>query len=331
MELTTLVLPGMFREMNWGILGAGRIASQWTIGMRELEGARIIGVGSSSPERAKHFCKKWVPEAKSLTYSELIHWDEIECVYIAGLHPIHAEHAILAMRAGKHVLVEKPLCMNEEEARRIQRVAQEEGVLCMEAMWIRFLPHHQKVREWVKEGAIGELISIQSSFGYPSQPDPKSRLWDPEKGGGALLDVGIYPVSYLSWMFGRQPAQILSHATQDEGGVDASNMMIFDYGEGQTATAQSSMVTRLETTTQISGSKGSIWLEFPCWWGHRALLRTFDGKEELIEKPYTSTGLQYQVAHFEECLQKGVSESPVMPLTESIEIMKSMDLIRSTW
>ena len=244
---------------------------------------------------------------------------------------MHKDNTIACLRAGKAVLCEKPFAINAGQAREMVSVAQEQGRFLMEAMWSRFLPTLVRAREWLKAGAIGEVHMLQADFGFRTPVDPESRLFDLELGGGALLDVGVYTVSLAHMVFGRPPAKIAALAHIGETGVDEKGVMIFAYDGGELATLTTSVRTCTPHSACIMGSEGMIEMS-PRWWqGQPLILYKGDAESERFAPEVRGNGYNYEAEEVGRCLREGRLGSEIMPLEETVQIMESMDEIRSQW
>lgn len=317
-------------KIRWGILATGGIARKFAEDLKHVPDAEAVAVGSRSRESAEAFAKEFgIPKAYG-SYEELARDPDVDIVYVASLHPGHKEHALLCLREGKAVLNEKPFTVNAAETEELIRTARSLGLFLMEAMWTRYLPAIRKVREWIREGRIGEVRSMNANFGYDGIRDVEGRLLNPHKAGGALLDVGIYPVSFASMIFGRQPEQIASRAFIGETGVDEHNAMLFAYPEGRHATLQSAVQLQLNNFCDIFGTKGRI--HIPNFWMARsATLETNDGEKEHYAYDGERFGYAFEAEEAGRCLKEGLTESPDMPLDETLAIMRTMDEIRRQW
>src|SRR3954451_3323387 len=189
-------------RVRFGIIGTGGIARAFATDLAAVKGAELVAIGSRSQESADRFGEAFDVPHRHPSYEALVADDEVDAVYVATPHPLHAENALATIAHGKHVLVEKPFTMNAEEARRVVAAAREAGVLCLEAMWTRFLPHTVKIRNLLADGALGQVVTVAGDHGQYFAPDPSHRLYAPELGGGALLDLGIYPVSWVHMVLG---------------------------------------------------------------------------------------------------------------------------------
>jgi predicted dehydrogenase len=318
------------KTIRWGILSTGYIVHQFAEGLAVLPDARITAVGSRNRDKAVDFAAKYgIPRSYS-SYEELARDPDIDVVYIGTPHRYHRENTLMCLSAGKAVLCEKPLTVNAAEAESVVRVARERKLFLMEAMWSRFLPAVVKTRQLIQEGVIGEIQIVASDFGFTATFDPASRLYDPELGGGALLDVGIYPVSLASMLLG-PPDRIVSMGQLGATGVDEQTAMIFGYDSGALAMGYATIRCGSYTEATIVGSLGMIRLhaQIGLFRPFRLTLRLSGQQDREIDVPYEGNGYNYEAAEVMRCLRRGETESAVMPLDESVEIMRTMDTIRA--
>jgi predicted dehydrogenase len=255
---------------------------------------------------------------------------QVEIIYVSSPHSCHQDNASLCINAGKAVLCEKPITINCRQAEALIKLAREKNVFLMEAMWTRYLPLYVRLRELLNEGRIGEPRMLHATFGFRREFDPKHRLFNPELGGGALLDIGVYVVSLASMIFG-EASTIGGHAHIGESGVDEQNAIILGYPKGQLASLTSSITAHTPQDASIVGTEGHIHIPGPFWKGQRMVVRMLDGSEETIECTTTGNGYNYEAVHAGECLRHGLLESPIMTLTESFSIMDTLDELRNQW
>ncbi|MCI4670164.1 MAG: Gfo/Idh/MocA family oxidoreductase [Bacteroidia bacterium] len=316
---------------NWGIMACGHIASRFAEGLASTGKEFIKAVASRSENKAKAFAAKFDIKKAYGDYQSLANDPEIDIVYIASPHPMHHENALLCLRNGKHVLCEKPLTVNAKQAKELIDTAREKQLFLMEAIWTRFLPVMVQVRSWLTDGIIGEPRLIRAGFNFrANELDPNSRLFNPSLGGGALLDVGIYPIMFASMVFGDSPTEIQSLASKAPTGVDYQSAYLFQYKNGAIASLSSGFESSGTMDAMIVGTEGEI--RIPVFWkGSKAIITKPGGDFEEYAFPYRSSGLQYQAVHMMECLEQGLLESPVMPLDESLSLQQTMDTIRDKW
>ena len=320
----------MKRRIRWGILGPGRIAGKLAAALRESEGAELAAVGSRSLERAERFAAGFGFARAHGSYEELARDAGVDAVYIATPHSRHRDDTLLCLHAGKHVLCEKPFAINAAEAEEMIAAARAQKLALMEAMWMRFMPSILKVRNLVEGGEIGEIRKITADFGFRARFDPESRLFDPALGGGALLDVGVYPVSLAFFLLG-EPATVSGLAHIGETGVDEESTAILGYGSG--AQALLTMALRLESPQEafILGTEGSIWIPRGWWKSERIVVRDKGRRERTIDLPRIENGFICQAEEIMGLIHAGKTESGLMPLDDSLAVMRIMDRIREHW
>ena len=320
----------MSQKVRWGILGTGNIAHQFARGLTALPEAELVAVGSRSQGTADAFGDEFGVAHRHASYEALAGDPEVEAIYVSTPHSYHKDNTLLCLEAGKAVLCEKPFAINAREAQEMIRFAREKRVFLMEAMWTRFLPVLVRVRQLLAEQAIGEVRMLSADFGFRTEARPESRLFNPELGGGALLDVGVYPVSLASMIFGT-PSRIAGLAHLGEMGVDEQGAMILMYGGGQIATLYTAIRTNTPHEATIMGTQGSIRLHSPWWKGTAMTLSVRGGEDEVIDLPFEGNGYNYEAAEVGRCLREGRLESDQMPLDETLAIMQVMDQIREQW
>jgi len=316
--------------IGWGIMATGTIARKFCEGLKVLGDAELVAVASRSMEKARAFGAEHGIKRAYGSYEALAQDPDVDIVYIATPHPMHFENAMLCLEAGKAVLCEKPFTMNAREAEALIAFAREKGLFLMEAMWTRYLPAIVKVREWLSKGLIGEVRFLKADFGYRCVWDPGGRLLNPALGGGALLDVGIYPVSFASMIFGNQPRIIQSLAHIGETGVDEQFAALFEYEGGAIASLSGALRTDFVNDALILGTHGRIHVP-DFFYAKTATFRSASGAEEVFGPEFEGNGYQYEAAEAMRCLREGKLESSIMPLEETLAIMRTMDAIRSQW
>jgi predicted dehydrogenase len=314
--------------IRWGILGTGGIAAAFAGDLQLLPDHRLVAVGSRQQESAARFAARFGSPRAHGSYTALCADSEVDVVYVASPHPFHASDAILALRAGKHVLCEKPFTVNAAEAEEVVAAARDHGRFCMEAMWTRFLPHLRRIRQLLDAGTIGEIRSVTADHGQRFlPPDPTSRLYAPELGGGALLDLGIYPVSFASYVLG-PPARITAVSDPTTTGVDAQTSMIFQYDGGAHAILTATLGSKTQTRATITGTAGRIEIDSVWYQPSAFALYAANGSVQRFEEPRIGHGLRFEAEEVGRCLRAGELESPVMPVRETVEIMRTLDEIR---
>jgi predicted dehydrogenase len=319
--------PGTVR---WGILGPGRIARKFAAGLREAEGAELVAVGSRDPGRAAAFAAEFgVPRAHG-SHADLAADPELDAVYVGTPHAHHEAHTLLCLEAGKHVLCEKPLALNSAQAGRMIGAARTRSLVLMEAMWTRFLPAIAHVRDVVTSGRIGDVRMVVADFGFRAEFDPASRLFAPELGGGALLDVGIYPLN-LAFMLCGEPLEIHTTANLGATGVDEEAALLLRHAGGRISVLACALRVDTPREAQILGTKGAITIGFPWWAATRISIRTGGQSPEELAFPHRGGGYTHEAEAFMALVRSGQLESEIMPLDENLAILRTMDTIRARW
>jgi predicted dehydrogenase len=317
--------------IRWGILGLGNIAKQFATGLQAVPDAELVACGSRAQASADKFGDQFDVPRRHASYADLANDPDVDAIYVATPHDSHKENSILCMRAGKAVLCEKPFAINAGETEKMIAVANETGQFLMEAMWTRYLPAHVQVRAWLEAGAIGDVRMFTGDFGFRTDINAEGRLFNPQHGGGALLDVGIYPISYASMVFGRQPNRITGMAEFGETKVDEQSAVIFGYDQGEMAVCSTAIRTNTPQEGRILGTDGMILLHAPFWRGEKVTL-CVDGKDdETHEFPLEGNGYNYEAVEVGRCLREGLKESALMTLDESLGLMQTLDTIRGQW
>ena len=314
-------------NFSWGILGPGGIAQAFAKDLTFIEGHTIGAVGSRSIANAEKFANTFGGTAYG-SYEELVADSSIDAIYVATPHPAHHDNVILALNAGKPVLCEKPFAVNAKQAQAMVDAAARNKVALMEAMWARFLPHYAKVREIVASGILGPILSIHADHGQRLADQGIARLVDPQLAGGALLDLGIYPISFAHMILGN-PTSITSKAVMTDRGVDAQTSMIFSYDNGAQAVLTTTMIEQTPCRAVVAGLHG--WLEIDRTFYNPASMRVILNDGSVTEYPsaYTGHGLREQAESFKQIVQSGAVESKVLTWKDTVDIMKSMDTVRS--
>ena len=311
--------------IRWGIIGTGGIASTFAADLELTHSGTAVAVGSRREGSADEFGDRFGIPNRHVGYEALVADPEVDAVYVATPHPLHHEDALLALRAGKHVLVEKPFTMNAAEAEALVAEARERGLFLMEAMWTRFLPHIAAIRRLLAEGTPGEIVTVTADHGQWFAEDPAFRLFAPELGGGALLDLGIYPVSFASFVLG-EPSRVAALADPSFTGVDAQTSILLGYESGAHAVLTCTLRAKSPTRAAIVGTEGRIEIEGDFYAPGAFTLTPRGGEAQRVEIPYEG-GLRYEADEVARCLEEGLPESPLMPLDETVAIMRTMDAV----
>jgi predicted dehydrogenase len=310
-------------------LGLGNIANKFAAGLADTPDAYIAAVGSRSQEKADAFGAKVGAKRAYGSYEALVNDPDVDAIYISTPHPPHKENMLLCIEAGKPTLCEKPFTVNAKEAEEAIALARSRKVFLMEAMWTRYFPMMAKIKALIGDGAIGELRMVQAGFGYRTGFDPKSRAFDPWLAGGGLLDVGVYPISLTSWLFGN-PTGIAGFAHLGATGVDEQCAIVLNHANGELALLNAAVSTVTPHEAILSGTDGEIRIHDP-WWKPTVMTVTRNWQPERMEIPCLGNGYAHEAIEVMECVRAGMLESAVMPLDETLQIMKTMDTLRAQW
>ncbi len=321
----------MNKEIRWGILSTGHISNKFAEALKILPEAELRAVASRSMGKAEEFADKHHVSKAYASYQELANDPEVDVVYIGTPHAFHLENAVMCMRKGKSVLCEKALTINAAEAREMVRIAREENVFLMEAMIPRHIPLLKRVVQWVKEGRIGEVRMVKATRCARGEFAPGARHLEPELGGGSLLDVGVYVISFASQIFGKPPVEAVGLAHIGEIGSDEQGAAVLKYDKGEIADLSFALRTEAVNEAYIHGTEGYI--KIPDLFAVPTKACLFKNKKEMevLEEPIIGNALYYEAEEVIRCMKKGLKESPFMPMDESIEIMEVMDRIRKPW
>jgi predicted dehydrogenase len=325
----TVLDPQAAPPLKWGIIGPGGIANKLAEAVHDFTAGSVVAVGSRDQARADAFAARHgIPRAYA-GYDQLVTDDEVEAVYVASPHSGHREHALLAIQAGKHVLIEKALARNRSEVDEIFAAAQRQGVFAMEAMWTRHLPHIDGMRERLAAGAIGDIITLTADHGQALDLPATHRLKDPDLAGGALLDLGVYPISFTLDVLGA-PQEVKAVGRLTETGVDGHVSLVLGYPGRTLAQIDTTLWTKTPTTAVISGTEGSIEIDGDFYGPNRCRLRKADRGRTVVEEwgGPVDNGFQFQVAEVARCVAEGRHESERMTWDGSRAVMAVMDEAR---
>jgi predicted dehydrogenase len=318
------------KTYRWGFVAAGRMAAAMAADLRHATRCVAAGVVSRTPESAAAFARRFGGQVYSALDSMLAD-PAIDVIYVSSLNNLHYSQVKAALEAGKPVLCEKPFTLNAAQLDVLIKLARDRKLFLMEAMWVRYLPIEVKLRELLAERAIGDVLALHASFHSLAPNEASNRFYNPALGGGALLDLGIYPISFASSVLGA-PASISSHAHLGATGIDEHFGAVFGYANGATAVVAAGIDARLPQEIAIIGSKGSVRIPLDRGgWRHNRLRLEAAGKTRQIKASYQGAGYGYQAREVMRCLDAGELESPVMPLDESLSIMRTLDTLRAQW
>jgi predicted dehydrogenase len=316
-------------HLRWGILGTGGIANAQTKDLKVL-GSPVTAVGSRTQERADAFAAEHgIPTAHG-SYEALVNDPDVDVIYVATPHPMHAADAILALEAGKHVLVEKSFTVNAAEARAVTDLAREKGVVVLEAMWTRWLPHMVRIREIIAAGTLGDVRTVIADHTQKLPADPAHRIQNPELGGGALLDLGIYPISFAWDVFGKPTTVHVHSSPTPVTKVDRQDAVILGYDDGQQAVLHFALDTQGPNQAVILGTEARIEIDGVWYTPTRFRVIAPDGSvlEEYVSE-VEGRGMQYQAAELESLVAAGKLDSEILSPAETVAIMETLDEIRA--
>lgn len=317
--------------IKWGIIGPGSISRKFATGLHSVMDATLHAVASRSIDKAQSFADEFGAQMAYGSYEELVNDDEVDVVYIGTPHPFHHPQTLLCLNHGKHVLCEKPFAVNASQAREMVELARDKNLFLMDAVWTRYFPIMVKLRELLADGIIGDVMLVQVDFGFrTSQIMPDHRLYNPELAGGALLDVGIYPVQLASMIYGKQPADIISQVTIGSTGVDELSVSVFKYSDYEMATITTGIRLMTPHEARIMGTNGII--SIPDWWHPTEMtVQAQEQPAEIYSIPLEGNGYNYEASEVGRCIRINLTESDIMPLDETIAIIETMDRMRQQW
>ena len=314
-------------SFRWGILGTGGIASAFVKDLKRASGHSVVAVGSRTLSKAADFAKEISGATAYGSYQELVNDSAVDAIYVATPHPMHLEHTLLAVNAGKPTLCEKPFAISATQAQSMVDAAARNNVALLEAMWTRYLPHIAQLREILASGVLGEIQTVEADHGQRLADQNIARLIDPELGGGALLDLGIYPISFAHLILGT-PSAITARAVKTDRGVDAQTSAIFDYANGAQAVINTTMIAQTPCRAVVSGFLGRLEIDRTFYTPTTMRIVLFDGTTTQYPNTYVGHGLREQAIEMARVVRAGLLQSPLMPWSETIAVMKTMDEIR---
>jgi predicted dehydrogenase len=354
----------MTAPVRWGIIGTGMIANQFATGLQARTDAQLVAVSSRNLATAQQFAHQFKIPHFYNHHTALLSNPEVEVVYIGTPHPTHKQLALDCIHAGKGVLVEKPFTINAQEAQEVIALARAKGVFCMEAMWMRFNPLIQKVKNLVEQQAVGPIRLFHASFGMKAPYEHNNRFFNLALGGGALLDLGVYPINLAFWLLGK-PSEVEGFAHLGQTGVDEHAGILLRFEDGRVATLSISNRMNLDNDVILHGETGRLHIHAPLYFPSRMSLQPFApnnlkndnpkirqtfSQVKIIHKlysrlrrlvlrfrdnsvsiPYEGNGYNYEAAEVGRCLRANKRESEIMPLDTTLQIMETMDFLRKQW
>ncbi|WP_327006571.1 Gfo/Idh/MocA family oxidoreductase [Dactylosporangium sp. NBC_01737] len=316
----------MADRIRWGILSTGSIASTFVQDLRLLPDATVAAVGSRTAQSAERFAAKHgIPRAHG-SWQALVDDPEVDAIYVATPHTAHFDATMLSLAAGKATLTEKPFTLDVASSEVLVETARSSGVFLMEAMWTRCIPAVRRMVDLVGSGAIGQPTAVHADFGMQVPRDDTHRLWDRALGGGALYDVGIYPVTFAHLFLGA-PSSVQAWARMSPGGIDENTGILLGYDSGAVAALTCSLIGDSARRATITGTAGRI--EVPRDFFHPSGFTVWHGDEaEVVDLPFEGAGYQFEAAEVHRCLREGLTESPLVPLAETLDILTVLDVVR---
>ena len=315
--------PKSAPAIRWGILGAGGIAHKMADAIIHHTASELVAVGSRTPGKAEAFVADAGEGTAYTSYEEVVNDPDVDAVYVATTHNDHHEPALLAIEAGKHVLVEKAFTQNTAQAETVIAAARAKGVYLQEAMWTRFLPHVVELRAAIERGEIGDIVSLQAD--HSQALTHVERMFRPELAGGALLDLGVYPIAFAHDILG-VPDAITAVGRLRDTGVDGQVSMVFEYPTSQ-ATLHTTMEVRGPNTAVITGTEGRIEIADTFYAPSTFTVTRQDGTSWTYDGR-VENGFQYEAAELARNVAEGRMESAILPLDQTLEIMRIMDEVR---
>jgi len=315
------------KNYRWGIIGPGKIAQKFAVALTLAGSAQLEAIASRDGNRAREFAEKFNAPRYFDSYEALVKDPDIDAIYVATPHAFHCEQTILALTHGKPVLCEKPMALTQREVGKMVQAARDNKVFLMEAMWTRFLPHMQKILQLVYEGHLGTIRYVRADFGFAGPYHPDNRLFNLALGGGALLDIGVYPLFLCLAILGA-PQNILATGQLAVTGADESSHALLQYDTGATAVLSSTFAAQTSISAEIAGTEGLI--EIPAAWykNDRFTLRRPGVEPETFQLEPMVNGFEYQIRELMQCVDKGLIESPSMSHDFSLLLSRTMDEIR---
>lgn len=317
----------MSKQVRWGIVSTGKIARAFATAMKNVPGGVLHAVGSRDEAAAQAFAKEFGATRAYGSYEALAADPDVDIVYVGTPHPMHARDAMMALRAGKPVLCEKAFTLNRREAEEVVALAREKKLFLMEALWSRFLPALAEVRRIIASGEIGDARHITADFGFAPTVGPEHRVFNPALGGGALLDLGIYPLSVATAILGPVES-VRAQAELGPTGVDVQTGFVLRHRGGGLSTCSCSLMARTPCELTVSGTRGYIRMNTRFHHATAVTVVLEDGTTRTIPTPYIGNGYAHEIMEAQRCLREGLAESPGMTHQETLEHMGVMDEIR---
>lgn len=315
------------KEFRWGLIGPGRIARRFAAGLEVIPDAHLHAVGSRDLQRASDFADEFSAPEFYGSYQEMLDSSDLDAVYVATPHNFHFDHTKMCIEAGMPVLCEKPFTVNASESQELVDIARKNGIFLMEALWSRYLPIWRKVRELVDGGEIGDVLILDSRFGIKFPRDLSGRVLNPSLAGGALLDIGIYPIALSQWVFDADPEDVKVHGLLGDTGVDELLSVSMKYSGNRVSQFNSTTLAATQNDFYIYGTEAYLRIHANFWDGQR--LSIVKGENAAMQHfPYRATGFEYETEEAIRCIRQGLLESPDMSHEHTLANMRLMDGIR---
>ncbi|HDH26795.1 MAG TPA: Gfo/Idh/MocA family oxidoreductase [Actinobacteria bacterium] len=315
------------KNVRWGIMGAGRIASALVEAVRQVPGGEVVTIGSSSRERAEAFADLHDIPGRHATHEDVARDPNVDIVYVATTNDLHHANTLAALERSKPVLCEKPFALNHRQAKEMVAAARERNVFLMEAMWMRFQPAISRLEAIVRSGRLGEIHSIQANFGFLAGPHPSGRLFDRSLGGGTVMDLGVYVVTFATMLLGA-PDRIIATAEMSDEGIDEQAGIVLHHRNGGLSTLSTSFVADSNMEAFVSGSDGHVRVHAPFHHSPTLSIERRGTVVETIDTSYQGSPYRFEVEEVHRCLLKGATESPRMSLDDTLMVMRTLDRIR---
>lgn len=318
----------MSTTTNWGIMATGKIAHTFAKAVLSVSDAKLYACASRTAEKAAEFGKLYGAEKSYGSYEELAADPNVDIIYVASPMSCHFENVKLCFEHGKNVLCEKSITVNTSQLEELIAISKKKNLFFMEAMWMKCLPSFLKAKEWFAAGKIGDIKAIRADFSNPVEYAPADRLFRADLGGGALLDLGVYPISFITAFLGYEPKHISAEVNVGHG-VDMDEAVIFKY-ENAYASMVAGFDIENDNRAVIVGTEGRI--AFDPWYFCTDTVRLYDGDNKLVEEsitPHLCNGYEYEILEAQRCLAEGLKESTLNPLSDTLGVMKLMDRVRA--
>jgi len=319
------------KNISLGVIGCGEIAHLFARGVNKVDNCNILAGASLTPGKAERFTNTHQIPRSYNDYQSLVNDNDIDAVYIATTHNFHFDNIKLCLEHGKHVLCEKPFTVNAQQAETLIALADENNCFMMECVWTRFLPAITHLSHLLSQGIIGKVQTVKANFSISGDFPPDHRLRNKKLAGGALLDLGIYPLTLADIVFGESPSGIQSSAVMSESGIDESSCYLLEYGDDQRAILSASFIIHAPTEATISGSQGYIYI--PDFLGAKELhLYLNNQPHKVVSFPFEEDeNFTFEISHAMECIRNNKKQSDILPLDKTAAMMTLMDTIRSQW